>query len=83
MPDSLRKQHYLKVSRFYYLRVLSFFSPRSSDQFDKTGSTLEVCVFRQSRQDIEDYIVSRIHQHQFQQNNGQQASALHPQPQVW
>ncbi|XP_060739151.1 zinc finger CCHC domain-containing protein 8 [Tachysurus vachellii] len=38
-------------------------------------------ISKQSRQDIEDYIVSLIHQHQFQQNNGQQASALHPQPQ--
>ncbi|KAK3514463.1 hypothetical protein QTP70_018710 [Hemibagrus guttatus] len=38
-------------------------------------------ISKQCRQDIEDYVVSLIHQHQFQQNNGQEASALHPQPQ--
>ncbi|XP_058231443.1 zinc finger CCHC domain-containing protein 8 [Hemibagrus wyckioides] len=38
-------------------------------------------ISKQCRQDIEDYVVGLIQQHQFQQNNGQQASALHPQPQ--
>lgn len=61
---------------------LLYFLCCSSSWFDDTGSNPEVCVFRQCRQDIEDYIVSLIQQHQFQQNNGQQASALHPQPQV-
>ncbi|KAB5528353.1 hypothetical protein PHYPO_G00139300 [Pangasianodon hypophthalmus] len=38
-------------------------------------------ISKQCRQDIEDYIFRLIQQHQCQQNNGQEASASHPQPQ--
>lgn len=84
LPDSLRKQQRLKVNVWSLLAACFDFLLDQWliwwKQFCSGGfcSCVRVCVFRQCRREIEDHIIGLIQQ----QSNGQEASAVHPQPQV-